>query len=54
MPPNLAGILPEGVQLMRVHGGPDERRRAMVARMPGRPNAANVAVIDALRTGYAG
>ncbi|MDT5180757.1 MAG: hypothetical protein QOJ95_4955, partial [Mycobacterium sp.] len=43
---------PEGVQLMRVDGGPDERRRALVARLPGRPTRAIVAVVDALRSGF--
>jgi DNA-binding transcriptional LysR family regulator len=52
VPPNLAGVLPEGVQLMRVDGGPDERRRALVARLPGRPSRAIVAVVDALRSGF--
>jgi hypothetical protein len=51
--PNLAEVLPDGVQLMRVHGGPDERRRALVARMPGRPDGAVVTVIDALIQGAA-
>jgi DNA-binding transcriptional LysR family regulator len=52
VPPNLVEVLPDGVQLLRVDGGPDERRRALVARMPGRPSRAVVAVIDALRGGY--
>jgi DNA-binding transcriptional LysR family regulator len=54
VPPNLAGILPEGVRLVRVQGGPDERRRSLVARMPGRPDPACVAVIEAFRGGYVG
>jgi DNA-binding transcriptional LysR family regulator len=52
VPPNLVDVLPDGVQLMRVEGGPDERRRALVARLPGRPSPTIVAVIDALRNGY--
>jgi DNA-binding transcriptional LysR family regulator len=52
VPPNLAEVLPDGVRLLRVHGGPDERRRVHVARLPGRPSRVVVAVIDALRGGY--
>lgn len=50
--PNLVDVLPDGVALMRVEGGPEERRRALVARLPGRPSQAVAAVIDALRNGY--
>jgi DNA-binding transcriptional LysR family regulator len=53
VPPNLAHLLPEGVQLMRVEGGPQERRRALAARMPGKPSASVAAVIAALRAQYA-
>jgi len=52
VPPSLAEVLPDGVQLMRVDGGPEERRRVLVARLPGRPSRAVVAVVDALRGGY--
>jgi molybdate transport repressor ModE-like protein len=50
--PNLAGVLPEGVRLVRVEGGNEERRRALVARLPGRPSRVIVAVVDALRGSY--
>jgi DNA-binding transcriptional LysR family regulator len=52
VPPSLAAVLPDGVQLMRVEGGSDERRRALVARLPGRPSEAVTAVVDALRSGF--
>jgi DNA-binding transcriptional LysR family regulator len=52
--PILADVLPDGVQLIRVHGGPDERRRALVVRMPGRAASAIAAVIDALHGEYVG
>lgn len=52
VPPNLADVLPDGVQLLRVDGAPAERRRALVARLPGRPSRVAMAVIDALRGGY--
>ena len=53
VPPNLAAVLPDGVTLLRVDG-PDERRRTLVARLPGRPSRVLVAVVDALRSGHAG
>ena len=52
VPPSLAEAMPSGVQLMRVDGGSEERRRVLVARLPGRPSRAVVAVVDALRGGY--
>ncbi|KAA0097845.1 LysR family transcriptional regulator [Mycolicibacterium sp. P1-18] len=52
VPPSLAEVLPDGVQLMRVDGGSEERRRVLVARLPGRPTPAVVAVVDALRGGH--
>jgi len=52
VPPRLAEVLPDGVQLVRVQGGPEERRRTLVARLPGRPSREVVAVVDALRGGY--
>lgn len=54
VPPNLAGVLPAGVQLMRVEGGPAERRRVLVARVPGHADPAAAAVIEAFRRGYTG
>jgi DNA-binding transcriptional LysR family regulator len=52
VPPNLAAVLPDGVHLVRVDGGPEERRRTLVARLPGRPTRVTAAVVDALRGGY--
>jgi DNA-binding transcriptional LysR family regulator len=54
VPISLAPVLPDGVGLIRVEGGSDERRRVLVARLPGRPSGAVVAVVDALRSGFAG
>jgi molybdate transport repressor ModE-like protein len=52
VPLNLTAILPEGIQVMRVEDAtPAERRRALVARLPGRPQPAVSAVIDTLRSG---
>jgi DNA-binding transcriptional LysR family regulator len=52
VPPRLSSVLPDGVQLMRVEdASPAERRRVLVARLPGRPSPAVAAVIDALRSG---
>jgi molybdate transport repressor ModE-like protein len=49
--PNLSPVLPDGVQVMHVEdAAPAERRRVLVARLPGRPNPAVAAVADALRS----
>ena len=53
VPSKLADVFPAGVQIMRVEGGPKERRRALAARMPGRPPPSVVALIAALRAQYA-
>jgi DNA-binding transcriptional LysR family regulator len=51
VPPRMSSVLPDGVQLMRVEdASPAERRRVLVARLPGRPSPAVAAVIDALRS----
>jgi molybdate transport repressor ModE-like protein len=51
IPLNLTAILPDGVQVMRVEDAtPADRRRALVARLPGRPQPAVSAVIDTLRS----
>jgi DNA-binding transcriptional LysR family regulator len=52
--PNLAEVLPDGVRLVRVEGVPEERRRLLVARLPGPRPSATAAVIDALRNAYPG
>ena len=52
VPPRLSSALPEGVRIIHVEDAtPAERRRALVARLPGRPSQAVAAVIDALRSG---
>jgi DNA-binding transcriptional LysR family regulator len=49
VPPSISSVLPDGVQLMSVEdAAPAERRRMLVARLPGRPRPAVIAVIDAL------
>jgi LysR substrate binding domain len=53
VPPDLADVLPEGVQIMRVQDGPQARRRALAARMPGRPSSSVAAVTAALRSQFA-
>lgn len=52
VPPRMSSVLPDGVQVMRVEDATAaERRRILIARLPGRPSPAVAAVIDALRTG---
>lgn len=50
--PQLAGVLPDGVRLVRVEGAAPEHRRISVARLPGRPTAAMTAVAETLRASY--
>ncbi|KDE98019.1 LysR family transcriptional regulator [Mycolicibacterium aromaticivorans JS19b1 = JCM 16368] len=50
--PSLAEVLPEGVRLVRVEGASPERRRILVARLPGRPSPSVAVVIEALRRAY--
>ncbi len=45
-----SGVAPPGVRIMPVHGGPQELRRLLLARLPGRPTDAARRVADALRT----
>jgi DNA-binding transcriptional LysR family regulator len=52
VPPHLASVLPEGVQLMRVDGTRPELRRALIARLPGRVAEPVAAVIEAIRVGF--
>jgi DNA-binding transcriptional LysR family regulator len=52
VPPRLSSVLPDGVQILRVEDAtPAERRRSLIARLPGRPRPAVAAVIDVLRGG---
>lgn len=49
VPSNLAAVLPEGVQLLQVSDGSDERRRLLVVRPPGGASRAVDAVLGVLR-----
>ncbi|MDT4912919.1 MAG: hypothetical protein QOC66_2047 [Pseudonocardiales bacterium] len=49
VPPALASIVPSGVRLVRVADGPRELRRLVLARLPGRPDAAVAQLAEALR-----
>ena len=49
IPANLATVLPEGVQVLEVADGTDERRRLLVVQPPGDPSPAVDAVLRALR-----
>jgi DNA-binding transcriptional LysR family regulator len=35
VPASLAAVVPDGVKVLPVHGGPAEQRRLLLARMPG-------------------
>jgi DNA-binding transcriptional LysR family regulator len=52
VPTSLASVLPADVQLMRVDDVPAERRRALVARLPGRAPEPVTAVIEAIRAQF--
>jgi DNA-binding transcriptional LysR family regulator len=49
VPGSLAAVLPEGVQLLQVSDGSDERRRLLVVRPPGELTPPIEAVLRALR-----
>jgi DNA-binding transcriptional LysR family regulator len=49
VPPSMAAIVPEGVRVLPVRGGPRETRRMLVARLPGRRSDAVRTVEDAVR-----
>jgi DNA-binding transcriptional LysR family regulator len=46
---SLAGAAPLGIRVITVRGGPQELRRILLARLPGRLSDAATAVADALR-----
>jgi DNA-binding transcriptional LysR family regulator len=54
IPASLFSVVPEGVRVLAVRGGPQETRRVVVARMPGRRTAAHRAVQEALREAASG
>ncbi|MGW1750507.1 LysR family transcriptional regulator [Streptomyces sp. NPDC002092] len=48
VPSRLSPVLPPGVSLLHVEGAPPEIRRVLVARLPGRPTPAIMAVTRAI------
>jgi DNA-binding transcriptional LysR family regulator len=48
VPPSLASAVPPGVRVVPVRGGPDEVRRMLLARVPGRLSEAAGRLADAL------
>lgn len=50
VPAMLAAVAPPGVRVLPVRGGPEERRRAIIAHLPGRLPEPVVRVVEALRT----
>lgn len=49
IPSNLAPVLPQGVQLLHVSDGTDERRRLLVVRLPGEPSSAVEVVLRVIQ-----
>jgi DNA-binding transcriptional LysR family regulator len=50
---SMAAVVPDGVRVLPVRGGPIETRRVLMARMPGRRSDAVRAVEDAIRAAAA-
>jgi DNA-binding transcriptional LysR family regulator len=50
VPRSMAAVVPAGVRVLPVRGGPRETRRVLMARRPGRRSDAVRAVEDAIRT----
>ncbi len=48
LPTSLAAVVPAGVRLLTVHGGPSERRRMVLAHLPGSPAQTVVELARAL------
>lgn len=48
VPASLAGAVPPGVRVLAVRGGPEERRRVVLARMPGPLPEPAARLVDAL------
>ena len=49
VPPSLVWVVPQGVRVLPVRGGPQEHRRLLLARVPRRRSAASRTVEDAIR-----
>ena len=49
IPPSLAPAAPPGVRVLSVHGGPQERRRIVLARLPGPLTEPAAQLAEALR-----
>ena len=49
IPSSMLAVVPEGVRVLPVRGGPRETRRVLTARMPRRRTAASRIVEDAIR-----
>lgn len=49
VPAALTPVLPPGVRVLPVRGGPSERRRILLARLPGRPSDATARLAEAFR-----
>jgi DNA-binding transcriptional LysR family regulator len=54
VPGSMRAVVPDGVRVLPVRGGPRESRRVLLARMPGRRSAALRTVQDAVRAAAAG
>jgi DNA-binding transcriptional LysR family regulator len=54
VPRSMSSLVPEGVKIMPVRGGPRETRRILVARIPGRRSEELRAVEDAVRLAAGG
>ncbi|WP_211246428.1 LysR family transcriptional regulator [Amycolatopsis taiwanensis] len=50
VPVSLAGAAPAGVRILPVRGGPQEKRRIMLARMPHQPTESAMRLAEALRS----
>ncbi|GHG10741.1 MULTISPECIES: LysR family transcriptional regulator [Amycolatopsis] len=54
VPASLAGAVPPGVRVLEVRGGPAERRRVVLARLPGPPAEPAALLAEVLRRTAAG
>ncbi len=54
VPASLTSVVPDGVRVLPVHGGPAEQRRLLLARLPGPLTEPVARLADALRTAAVG